>query len=71
MIGEIKANASDLEMMMMRAKIASAILDMQETEKTPPIVRAPLGECFIEVTKVSNGRMIAVRIALHAFQYPL
>lgn len=56
---------------MMRAKIASAILDMQETEKTPPIVRAPLGECFIEVTKVSNGRMIAVRIALHAFQYPL
>lgn len=58
MIGEIKPNASELEMLLMRNKIASTILSMQEMDKaleSQSFEKEVMTDtdCFIEVTRVS------------------
>lgn len=55
-IGEIKPNATALELMMLRNKIANTILTMQEMEKqsnslAPNEHATTSAECYIEVTR--------------------
>lgn len=58
LIGEFRPNASELEIMLMKNKIASTIMSMQEMDKA--LESGSLekevtdSECFIEVTRVSN-----------------
>lgn len=61
-VGHVRPNASELELILLRKKIADTILAMQELEREKarqkedknrqPITDA---ECFIEVTKVSRA----------------
>lgn len=60
-IGQIKPNASELDILMLKNKIANTILKMKELEKTPMAVNANQAECYIEVTKVS------VKISINEF----
>lgn len=56
-IGELKPNASALELMLLRNKISNTIQRMQEMEKQAPTSASQpnsvSAECFIEVTRVS------------------
>ena len=60
LIGELKPNASALEMMLLRNKIANTILSMQEMDKqqarhsAQQDAIATSADCFIEVTRVSR-----------------
>lgn len=57
-IGEFKPNASEYEIMLMKNKIASTIMSMQEMDKALENENLEKeltsAECFIEVTRVSN-----------------
>lgn len=58
-IGELKPNSSELEIMLLKNKIASTIQSMQEMEKANNVRSPSYGhdqngaDCFIEVTRVS------------------
>lgn len=51
-IGEIKPNASELELMLLKNKITNTIMRMEEMKKAS-IAEPTNGDCFIEVTRVS------------------
>lgn len=57
-IAEFKPNASDLDLMLLRNKIANTIASMKDSERDQ-LNRGSDGsqnQCFIEVTKVSRAK---------------
>lgn len=53
-IGEFKPNASDLELVLLRNKIADAIASIQELNKHDKAESRPnQADCYIDVTRVS------------------
>ena len=58
-IGHLKPNASELELLMLKRKINDAIIGIKELEKkSHSATSSEQAECYIEVTKVSYNSEI-------------
>lgn len=66
-IGEIKPNASNLEKLLLRAKVADIIRGMQEMESagkknSSGAAESDPAECYIEVTRVSQSSRLGASL---------